>query len=136
MKTLLTGLMAVGLLAAPALADGMDNATGNTVRVIVDDAGNGFDAYFDADGGYSDSLGRTGATWTWADNQLCIVPPAEAAAQGSGPNCGPWDGTLAVGSSTTSSEWSQDGTEITISIIEGRGHTAPTPPAPPSPPTE
>ena len=134
MKTILTGLMAVGLLAAPALADGMDNAVGNTVRITVNDEGQGFDAYFDADGAYSDSLGRTGATWAWADGQLCLTPPAESGETDA--NCGPWDGTLAVGGSTTSTEWSDDGSEITITILEGRGHTAPTPPAPPTPPTE
>lgn len=128
-RHLLAGLALAGLLAAPALADGMDNAVGNTVRVIIDESGNGFDAYFDADGSYSDSLERTGATWSWADGELCIVPPAEA--EGASPNCGPWDGTLAVGGSMTTSDWSQDGSEITISILEGRGHDAPAPPPPP-----
>ena len=130
MKHLLAGLALAGLMTAPALADGMDNAVGNTVRVIIDEAGHGFDAYFDAGGSYSDSTGRSGATWTWADDQLCIVPPAEA--EGAQPNCGPWDGTLAVGGSTTATGWSDDGSSISISILEGRGHTAPTPPPPPA----
>ena len=75
MKRLLIATALAGLMAGPALADGLDNAVGNTVRVIVNDAGNGFDAYFDADGAYSDSLGRSGGGWTATGNELCINPP-------------------------------------------------------------
>lgn len=129
MKTYLLAAAALGLAASgTAYADGMDNAIGNTVRIIVNDAGEGFDVYFDADGSYSDSLGRTGATWTF-DEQLCVIPPAEAGGEGS---CGPWNEDLAVGASWETSGWSQDGTSITISILEGRGHDAPTPPTPPA----
>jgi len=135
MKLILTSIAAVGLLAAPAFADGMDNAVGNTVRIVVNDAGEGFDAYFDAGGAYSDSLGRSGATWAWADNQLCLTPPAEAGDEAEA-NCGPWDGSLAVGGSMTTTEWSQDETSLTISILEGRDHTPPAVPAPPAPATE
>lgn len=134
MKRLLLATALAGLMAAPALADGMDNAVGNTVRVTLDDAGNGFDAYFDADGSYSDSLGRTGATWSYAGDELCINPP-EGATNGDGSpaqsNCGPWNPDLAVGGSWETAGWSDDGTTmITVSILEGRGHTAPTPPQP------
>ena len=45
-------------------------------------------------------------------------------------NCGPWNPDLAVGDSWQTDGWG-DGT-ITITILEGRGHDAPTPPAPPS----
>jgi hypothetical protein len=111
-----------------AFADGMDNAVGHTVRIIVNDAGEGFDVFFDADGAYSDSLGRAGATWSF-DDELCIIPPAEAGAE---PNCGPWDESLEVGGSMQTDAWSENGTMITISILEGRGHDAPTPPTPPA----
>ena len=124
MTAAILGLMTSGA----ALADGMDNAVGNTVRIIVIDAGEGFDVYFDAGGAYSDSLGRTGALWSF-DEQLCIIPPPES---GGETNCGPWNEELAVGGSWQTDGWSEDGTMITISILEGRGHDAPTPPTPPA----
>ena len=130
MKRLLIATALAGLMAGPALADGMDNAVGNTVRVIVNDAGNGFDAYFDADGAYSDSLGRSGGGWTATGNELCINPPDGAMNEDGSPaqsNCGPWNPDLAVGDSWQTDGWG-DGT-ITITILEGRGHDAPTPPS-------
>jgi len=129
MKKLILTAAALGLMTSGvALADGMDNAVGNTVRITVNEAGEGFDVFFDADGAYSDSLGRTGATWSY-DEQLCIIPPTES---GDDTNCGPWDETLEVGGSMQTDAWSQNGTMITISILEGRGHDAPTPPTPPT----
>ncbi|MEN0653641.1 MULTISPECIES: hypothetical protein [Hyphobacterium] len=131
MKRLLIATALAGLMAGPALADGMDNAVGNTVRVIIDDAGNGFDAYFDADGAYSDSLGRSGASWTVSGSELCLNPPEGAMNEDGTPataSCGPWNPDLAVGDSWQTDGWG-DGM-ITISILEGRGHTAPTPPVP------
>lgn len=134
MKRLLIATALAGLMAGPALADGMDNAVGNTVRVIVNDAGNGFDAFFDADGNYSDSMGQS-ATWTASGDEMCLTPP-EGATNPDGspaqPDCGPWNPDLAVGGSWQTDGWSQDGTMITVTILEGRGHEAPTPPAPPS----
>ncbi|MAL11105.1 MAG: hypothetical protein CMF74_15740 [Maricaulis sp.] len=135
MKKFLIATAIAGLMAAPAFADGMDNATGNTVRVIIDEAGHGFDAYFDADGSYSDSLGRTGATWSLSDSgELCVNPP-EGMMQEDGtpiePDCGPWNSDLAVGDSWETDGWSDDGSTLTVSIIEGRGHDAPSlPPRP------
>ncbi|WP_420433716.1 hypothetical protein [Hyphobacterium sp.] len=119
----------MGLAAsAPAFADGMDNAIGNTVRIIVNDAGEGFDVYFEADGSYSDSLGRNGATWAYGD-ELCVTPAAESGAETA---CGPWNADLAAGGSWETDGWSDDGGSITITILEGRGHEAPTPPTPPA----
>ena len=106
----------------------MDNAIGNTVRIVVNDNGEGFDAYFDADGSYSDSLGRSGGTWAYGD-ELCVTPPAEAGAETA---CGPWNADLAVGGSWQTDAWSDNGGSITITILEGRGHEAPTPPTPPA----
>lgn len=120
---------ALGLLTTgAAFADGMDNAIGNTVRIIVNDDGEGFDVFFDAGGAYSDSLGRSGATWEF-NGQLCITPPADSGGETS---CGPWNESAAAGDSWETDGWSQDGTTITISILEGRGHDAPTPPTPPA----
>lgn len=135
MKRFLIATAIAGLMAAPALADGMDNAAGNTVRVIIDEAGHGFDAFFDADGSYSDSMGRTGATWSMNDaGELCVNPP-EGAMNGDGSpaqsNCGPWNSDLAVGGSWQTDGWSDDGSMITVSILEGRDHEAPAlPPRP------
>jgi opacity protein-like surface antigen len=129
MKKFILTAAALGLMTSgAAFADGMDNAVGNTVRIIVNDAGEGFDVYFDAGGVYSDSLGRTGATWAF-DEQLCITPPPDAGAETS---CGPWNEDLDTGGSWQTDGWSDDGTMITISILEGRGHEAPTPPTPPA----
>lgn len=131
MKKLILTAAAFGLISAgAAFADGMDNAVDNTVRIIVNDAGEGFDVYFDAGGVYSDSLGRTGATWAF-DEQLCISPPADSGGAAE-TNCGPWNEDLAVGGSWQTDAWSDDGAMITISILEGRGHEAPTPPTPPA----
>ncbi|WP_421790721.1 hypothetical protein [Hyphobacterium sp.] len=129
MKTYILAAAAFGLAASgAAFADGMDNAMGNTVRIIVNDAGQGFDVFFETDGSYSDSLGRSGATWAF-DEQLCVTPPAES---GGDTTCGPWNEDLAAGGSWETTGWSQDGSSITISILEGRGHEAPTPPTPPA----
>jgi hypothetical protein len=127
-KFVLTAAIFGLMTSGAALADGMTNAVGNTVRIVVNDAGEGFDVYFDEGGAYSDSLGRTGATWSIGE-QLCITPPADV---GGDANCGPWNEELAVGGSWQTNGWSQDGTMITITILEGRGHDAPTPPTPPA----
>jgi hypothetical protein len=129
MKNWILTVAAFGLMASgAAFADGMDNAVGNTVRIIVNDAGEGFDVYFDEDGAYSDSLGRAGATWSF-DGQLCIVPPPDVEGEAA---CGPWNEDLAAGGSWETDGWADDGSMITISILEGRGHDAPTPPTPPA----
>jgi len=129
MNKLILTAAALGLVSAGAgFADGMGNAVGNTVRIIINDAGEGFDVFFDAGGAYSDSLGRSGAAWSF-DEQLCITPPADS---GGEENCGPWNEDLEVGGSWQTDAWSDDGTLITISILEGRGHEAPTPPTPPA----
>ncbi|WP_421787703.1 hypothetical protein [Hyphobacterium sp.] len=127
-KWVLTAAILGVAASGAAYADGMDNAVGNTVRILLNDAGEGFDVYFDANGTYSDSLGRTGATWAY-DEQLCITPPADAGAE---TNCGPWNEDLAVGGSWQTDAWSDDAQMITITILEGRGHEAPTPPTPPA----
>lgn len=71
MKHILVAGLACTLLASPALAEGMSNAIGHAVRVT--DGGQSFDAWFNADGSYSDTRGVTG-TWTY-QGQLCIRSP-------------------------------------------------------------
>jgi len=130
MKKLVLTAAIFGLMTSgAALADGLDNAVGHTVRVIVNDAGEGFDVYFDAAGAFSDSLGRSG-TWEYGE-ELCIMPPEEAGPDAE-PACGPWDESLSAGGEWQTGEWSDDDTVITFTILEGRGHDAPTPPTPPT----
>jgi hypothetical protein len=66
---------------------------------------------FADDGTYTASVGDQSATgtWTFSDDTLCIVNAA-------GEACGAWSG-LAVGESTTSSEFSADGSEATIKRV-------------------
>lgn len=131
MKRLLIASAAATLLAAPVLADGLDNAVGHTVRVIINDEGHGFDAYFDADGSYSDSLGRSGASWTVSGSEMCLNPPEGAMNEDGSPaqpSCGPWNPDLAIGESWQTDGWG-DGV-ITVTILEGRGHAAPPAPQP------
>ncbi|WP_291843219.1 hypothetical protein [Maricaulis sp.] len=110
MKHLIAAGLAAAMLAAPALADGMSNAMGHAVRVIAGEQS--FDAWFQADGTYSDSRGIAG-TWTFED-QLCIQVTTQA---GPDENCGPWNESLAPGESWVTDGWSADGAAITVQIV-------------------
>ncbi|RKR04154.1 hypothetical protein [Maricaulis maris] len=112
MKHLIAAGLAAACLATPALAEGMSNAFGNAVRVSMGEQS--FDAWFSADGRYSDSRGLTG-TWTY-EGQLCIQVTTEA---GPDENCGPWNETLAPGESWVTDGWSADGSQLTVQIIAG-----------------
>lgn len=112
MKYLIVAGLAAASLAAPALADGMGNAFGNTVRVSAGDQS--FDAWFQADGSYSDTRGIAG-TWTF-EEQLCIQVVTE---NGADENCGPWNESLAPGESWVTDGWSADGTQVTVQLIAG-----------------
>ena len=94
------------------MAEGLSNAVGHTVRVTAGEQS--FDAWFNADGSYSDSRGIAG-TWTY-ESQLCIHVMTET---GPNENCGPWNETLAPGESWVTDGWSADGTAITVQIIGG-----------------
>ena len=110
MKHLLVAGMACALMASPALAEGMSNAVGHAVRVTSGEQS--FDAWFNADGSYSDSRGVAG-TWTY-DSQLCIQAMTE---NGTSENCGPWNEALAAGESWVTNGWSDDGSALTVQII-------------------
>ena len=112
MKHYLVAASTMMLVLTPAaLADGMDNAVGHTVRVSLGEEG--FDAWFGEDGSYSDSRGASGS-WS-LDSELCIHIETE---QGSVSQCGPWNSDLAVGDSWTTTGWSDDGSAITIQIVD------------------
>ncbi|KAA5802210.1 hypothetical protein F1654_10240 [Alkalicaulis satelles] len=70
--------------------------------------------FFDAEGGYTkqtDEGAKVGA-WTLEDEVLCLIPADDPE-----PRCGGWV-DLEVGESTISTEWSRDGSEVTILRIE------------------
>jgi hypothetical protein len=110
MKELFLAVTASLLLSAPALAGGMDNAIGNTVRVVTPETS--WDAHFMVDGSFTDTRGVAG-TWTF-DSQLCLQIMTE---NGNQNVCGPWNETAAAGDSWNTTGWSDDGSEITLSII-------------------
>ena len=111
MKNYLAAAAALVVTLAPvALADGMDNVAGQTVRVTFGE--DGFDAWFGDDGSYSDSRGVAGS-WT-LDSELCIHVETE---QGTASNCGPWNPDLMPGESWSTTGWSEDGSAITIEIL-------------------
>ncbi|WP_297737048.1 hypothetical protein [uncultured Maricaulis sp.] len=112
MKYLIVAGLAAASLTAPALADGMENAFGHAVRVTMGEQS--FDAWFQADGSYSDSRGISG-TWTY-DSQLCIQVMTE---NGADENCGPWNEGLAPGERWVTDGWSADGSPLTIQLIAG-----------------
>lgn len=112
MKKFILAASAAVLVAAPALAGGMDNAVGNTVHVVSGE--NAWDTHFMADGSFTDTLGRTG-TWSF-DAQLCLNMMSE---EGPVDVCGPWNEAAAAGDSWSTAGWSDDGTEIAISIVAG-----------------
>ncbi len=97
-------------LTPAALADGMENTFGHTVRVMFGEEG--FDAWFAEDGSYTDSRGIAG-TWT-LDGELCIHVQTE---QGENSSCGPWNPDLSAGESWSTTGWSQDGSAITVQIL-------------------
>lgn len=110
MKHFVLAGAAVLALSGPALAGGMDNAVGHTVRVTAGE--DGFDAWFHADGAYSDSRGLSGS-WSY-DEQLCVTVSTEEGPQTS---CGPWNPDLSAGESWSTTGWSEDGSAITVQIV-------------------
>ena len=112
MKRFILAVSAAALIAAPAFAAGMDNAIGNTVHVVAGE--NSWDTHFMADGSFTDTLGRTG-TWSF-DTQLCLHIMTEEGTQDA---CGPWNETATAGDSWNTAGWSEEGSEITVSIVAG-----------------
>ena len=113
MKRVMLAAAAALICAAPALASGLSNAFGNTVRVSAGEQS--FDAYFNADGSYSDSRGISGS-WQF-EGELCITVQTE---EGENTNCGPWNPDLAVGGQWVTDGWSSDGSQLTVELIAGR----------------
>lgn len=107
MKTILTAAAAAFGLASLAMADG---PAGHVYEVT--DGENTWQSTFSEDGGYSNSAGGEGS-WTYEGGELCLHMEAEDGTQSM---CNPWE-EMGVGESMTTTDWSQDGTELTITRI-------------------
>lgn len=104
MKTLMTAAAAALGLAGLAFANG---PSGHVYEITNGDAS--WTSTFAEDGGYASSLGAEG-TWTFEDGTLCMQIEAE---EGTQEICNAWE-SMEVGESMTTSDWSSDGTELTI----------------------
>lgn len=108
MKSVLFGAASALLLASASLA----SPAGQVFEVTEPEAV--FTIAFDAEGAYVIEAGETTSTgaWTLEEGVLCLsAPEAEA------PQCAPWT-NLEVGESTVTTDWSDDGSEITILRVE------------------
>lgn len=106
MKAFATGLVAALGFAGLALADG---PAGHVYDIAIPSAELTYTTTFHADGRMENSLGQEGV-WTYEGGELCIGSAAE-------PTCNPFE-MMDVGESVTTSEWSPDGAEMTITRIE------------------
>jgi hypothetical protein len=106
MKQFAAGLVAALGFAGFALADG---PSGQTYEINIPSADLTYTTAFHADGRMEDSLGRTGV-WTYEDGVLC-------AGSENAPLCNPFEPTD-VGESVTTTQWTEDGTEMIITRVE------------------
>lgn len=112
MKKLLVACAVFGL-TAPAFADTLEGAYGNTVTVTTA-SGQTATYHFNADNTYMMMAGETHLSGVWAINgeELCLTP------EGGEPACAPYVGDKNVGDTWT--QTGSDGSEITVTITEGR----------------
>lgn len=106
MKAFATGVIAALGLAGLALADG---PAGHVYEISIPSAEVTYTTSFHEDGSMTNSLGQEGS-WTFEDGVLCITAGEE-------PLCNPFEPTD-VGESMTTTEWSVDGAEMTITRVE------------------
>lgn len=106
MKILVTGLVAALGVASVALADG---PSGHVYDISIPSAELNYTTTFHADGRMENSMGQEG-TWTYEDGELCLGSAEE-------PTCNAFD-MMDVGDSVTTTDWSPDGTEMTITRVE------------------
>lgn len=112
MKMLLTAAVAALGLAGLAFADG-HGAHGPAGHVYdVTDGENTWQSTFAEDGGYANSYGSEG-TWTYEGGTLCLQVESP---EGPQEICNAWE-DMAVGESITTTDWSAEGTELTITRI-------------------
>lgn len=106
MKAFATGLVAALGVAAIALADG---PSGHVYEISIPSAGLTYSTTFHADGALTNTMGQE-ARWTYADGELCIGAPDAM-------NCNPFE-VMDVGESVTTTDWTSDGSEMTITRTE------------------
>lgn len=110
MKSVLFGAASALLLASASFA----SPAGQVFEVTGGGASAVYTMSFEADGAYVLEAGGTSSagTWTLEEGVLCLD-----AVEIEEPNCGPWL-NLEVGESAVSTEWSQDGSEVTFLRVE------------------
>ncbi|PWE16682.1 hypothetical protein DDZ18_10755 [Marinicauda salina] len=113
MKTIAFAAAAAFGLSAAAFADHhMAGPAGQSFEIS-----SGEESYvgtFNADGTYTTDTGAE-MGWTFEEGELCLTAMTEEGEEDT--TCNAWEG-MAVGDSVTTSEWSDDGSEITIERIE------------------
>ncbi|MFP4519245.1 MAG: hypothetical protein ACLFQ5_07300 [Oceanicaulis sp.] len=109
MKRILLAAAALVAVSSAAYAEGpagqtFDVTAGETVSTFT----------FTADGGFTQTVGDEIAegTFTYAEGELCLTPAGDEVEA----LCGDWT-DLDIGESTTTTEFSGDGGEITITRI-------------------
>jgi len=114
-KILAAAALAFALSAAPAFADTMQNAFGNTV-VVTYANGSSAQYQFNEDGTFT-GIAPGGTTmrgrWAVEADQLCLIPPG-----GQAPSCLALAADKNVGDSWT--QTGSSGAEITVTLQEGR----------------
>lgn len=116
MKSLFAAVLTAGLFAfsGTAFAQAMDGTFGNTVTIADADGNLMSSYYFDADGTLT-LVGADGTevpgTWAESDGELCLTVGEETTCSDVEGGRGPGD---------TWEETLEDGSTITISIVEGR----------------
>lgn len=114
-KFFFAAVMAVALSAAPAFAETIQNAFGNTVSVTYAD-GRIASYHFNEDGTFT-GIAPGGTTmrgrWAIEGEELCLIPPG-----GQAPTCTHIESDKNVGDTWT--QTGSDGSQITVAITAGR----------------
>lgn len=114
----LSALAAIAALtAAPAaFADHHGDLGGHSYE--VSSANGTATVTFSGDGAYTmtNADGASTGAWTLSEGELCVTPTVPEGTEGPGTLCGGWT-PVDVGGSFTSTDWSENGEELTITRI-------------------
>lgn len=108
-KTVLFGAASALFLASAAYA----SPAGQAFEITAGETS--YSLWFDEGGGYikrTDDGAKVG-TYTFEDGELCLTSAETQEAR-----CGEWPADLAVDESAVSTDWSDDGLEVTILRVE------------------
>lgn len=114
LKRILAATMLIACASTAALADDIDPAFGNTVRVTLA-SGAVVQYHYNPDHTYqmiAPDGARVSGSWVTRDGQLCATP------QGGAETCVPAQSGHGVGDTWTQTE--PDGSTVTVSIVAGR----------------